>query len=107
VVTNRSWYATADGVTSPTISESVSAIVTLAASHGRHGATLHGTVSPSHAGERVIVQRLVRGRWITVARPRLGRRSSFRIHVRLHGKLHAVLPADSRNMRSVSARVSV
>jgi hypothetical protein len=105
VMTDRSWYATADGVTSSTISEAVSAIVILVASHGRHGATLQGTVTPSHAGQRILVQRRVGRRWVTVARPRLGRHSRFRLHVRVHGKLQAVLPADSLNMRSVSPQI--
>jgi hypothetical protein len=104
-MTDRSWYATADGVTSTTISEPVSAIVTLAASRTRHGATLHGAVTPSHVGERVLIQRLVAGRWVTVARPRLGRRSRYRVHVRLHGKLQAVLRSDSVNALSTSAEI--
>jgi hypothetical protein len=107
VMTDRSWYATADGVTSSTISEPVSAIVTLLASRGRHGATLHGSVMPSHVGERILLQRLVAGHWVTVARPRLGQRSLFRIHVRLHGKLQALLRADSLNALSISPELKL
>jgi hypothetical protein len=110
VMTNRSWYATADGIQSPTISEPVTALLTLAASRTRHSATVHGNVTPSHAGQRVLLQRLVGSSWVTIARPRLGRRSSFAVrypyapHVR--ATLRAVLNADSRNAMSVSPKLT-
>jgi hypothetical protein len=106
VKTSRHWYATANGLTSPTIDEPVAAVVTLRVWSGRHSSTINGTVSPAHAGERVALQRLVYGGWVTIAHPRIGRKSAFRVHYahkpEVRATLRAVFAGDSRNCRSMS-----
>jgi hypothetical protein len=106
VMTNRAWYATADGLQSTTLNEQVSAVVTLRASKTSHSATLRGTVTPSHSGERVLIQRLVQNAWVTIGHARLGRKSRFSILYpnapQVRATLRAVLPADARNVQSVS-----
>jgi hypothetical protein len=108
--TNRQWYVTTGTLHSATITEQVSAAVTLLVTTGRRSVTVHGSVSPSHEGETVLVQRKLRGGWVTIARPQLNRRSRFAVRYsgtrRITETLRAVLPADGRNMRSVSSTVS-
>jgi hypothetical protein len=110
VQTDRQWYVTAATLRSATISEQVSAGVTLLVARGRNSAMVHGVVTPSHAGERVMLQRQERGKWTTIARLRLGSKSKFGVRYagkpRVRATLRAVLPADSKNMRSVSASVT-
>jgi hypothetical protein len=111
VRTHRSWYVTAGTARSITLTQSVAAVVTLAATAGRHHATiLAGHVTPSHRGERILLQRHRARGWVTIARARLSRTSSFTIRHRLGkgtAQLQAVLPADSQNMLSVSAPLTV
>jgi hypothetical protein len=106
VMTNRAWYATADGLQSTTVNEQVSAVVTLVASKTSHSATLRGTVTPSHSGERVLIQRLVRNAWVTIGHARLGHKSRFTVRYRnaptVRATVRAVLPADATNVMSVS-----
>jgi hypothetical protein len=111
VQTDRTWYVTAPGnLQSATISEQVAANVTLLVARARHSATVHGSVTPSHAGQPVMVQRRVRGKWVTIARPQLNDRSKFSVRYghtpRVKATLRAVLAADSNNMRSVSSTVT-
>jgi hypothetical protein len=102
VQTNREWYVTAGAARSTTISQQVQAVVTLAL----RGRTLTGSVSPSHARERVIVERKSGSHWLTIARPRLSRRSRFAIRLPVpitrSVLLRAVLQADARNVLSIS-----
>lgn len=111
VATNVDWYATSGTLTSVTLTEPVRATVRLRASVRESGAhrqlLLSGTVAPSHAGERVVLQRR-RGRsWMTIARPELDARSRFAFvqhpAAGVGERLRAVLNADARNARSVSA----
>jgi hypothetical protein len=64
-------------------------------------------VSPAHAGQRAVLEQLLRGRWQAIARPRLDRRSKFTVTHRFARagarKLRAELPGDARNIRSFSA----
>lgn len=113
--TNAQWYATAASIQSPTVSETVLAAVRLHPSsvHPKAGAKVmfSGTVAPSHAGERVALQRLESGRWKTVARPKLSATSGFAIAEKMRGRTRArfrvVLAADARNALSVSGTVAV
>jgi len=116
VTTNGEWYATAaNNVQSPTIAESVLAAVVLkpSSTHPKAGAKLKlsGTILPSHAGERVALQRLRRGRWVTVARPKLGAHSRFAVTEKMSARgaarFRVVLAADARNARSVSGVVAI
>jgi hypothetical protein len=102
VMTNRSWYATADGLRSVTVSEAVSAVVTLRAG----AAALHGSVTPGHARDRVWLQRRSGGRWVTVARTRLSRHSTFSFaRAGIHGTVRVLFAADKENALSVSKQL--
>ena len=113
VQVNAEWYAQSGSVKSATIDESVLAAVVVHPSRLRPAAgakdMLSGTIAPNHAGERVALQRLRRGHWVTVARPRLGARSHFAVAERMRGveRFRVVLGADARNARSVSAVVVI
>jgi stage II sporulation protein D len=60
-----------------------------AASAGR----LEGTIAPSRRGARVRVQLLVAGRWVDVARARIGRRGRYSIRVAWSGVYRVVYGA--------------
>jgi hypothetical protein len=107
--TDRRWYVTSGSQQSTTIDQWVSALVNVTATTKRRGAgrivELSGHVAPSHAGERVLLERMIAGQWKVLARARLGPASSYRIArlmPRAAIKLRAVLPADGRNAESVS-----
>jgi hypothetical protein len=102
VMTDRWWYATAAGLRSPTISESVAAIVTLRAG----AAMLRGSVTPAHRRGRVQLQLLTGTKWVTIARTRLTRRSSFSFaRAGLHGTVRALVAADKENALSASNKL--
>ena len=115
VRTTRHWYARGAGLRSATKVQQVLARITLAASPTTPDSgdlvTLAGTVSPPHAGQRVLIQQHVGGRWRTFLRPVLGTDSTYLAHhrftvggVRL---LRAALPGDPRNVRSYSPTVTI
>src|SRR5436309_1905174 len=73
--TNRQWYVTARGLRSRVVTQRVQALVTLAASSTAvvpdRSVVLIGAVSPTHAGQRVLLeQRSAVGGWRLIARPR-------------------------------------
>jgi hypothetical protein len=108
--TNRQWYVSAGTIRSRTIAQHVEAVVTLTATPAKPGSTIfRGQVSPSHKGERILLERHTLLGWRTFARPHVTLGSKFS-----HGEVlpngsvvKAVLPADSRNVRSASASVTV
>jgi hypothetical protein len=106
VNTNRAWYVTAGGIQSPTLSQEVSAIVTLTGALRVH-------VRPAHAGEKVLIQFKTAHGWKLLTRVKLNRssRSSKSVSLTRFGhrtiRLRAVLPADSRNLRSLSSTIRV
>jgi hypothetical protein len=104
VMTNRSWYATAGGLQSATIAEPVSAIVTLHAGAAR----LSGTVTPAHPRARARLQRLAGTKWVTIARTRLTRHSSFSFaRAGLHGTVRVLVAADKENALSASNNLAL
>jgi hypothetical protein len=117
VMTNAEWYAKAGSVTSPTVVELVRAAVALHASTVRPAAgarlALSGTIAPSHAGDRVALQRLKGRRWVTVARPVVSPASRFVVTQTVHARpgdrrrFRVVLAADERNAQSVSPVVKI
>jgi hypothetical protein len=73
---------------------------------------LRGHVSPSHPGERILLQRYTPAkRWDTVATSVIGRLSRFTVRHRFaHGGtvlLRAVFGGDARNIRSTSAPLRI
>ena len=110
VTTNRSWYVTGDGVTSPTVDESVSAVLTLVVTKSDGRTVLHGKVSPAATGS-VTLERLISGaRWKSFARVSLGHGSTFRWRegyvARRVATVRAAVPANANHIASFSRRVS-
>jgi phospholipase C len=109
VTTNSRWYAVARGARSPTFLESVRAAVTLVPSLPLPApgdrVVLRGHVIPWHGGQTVQIQRLLGGRWRPIASPSLNRASNFSVAERFARstvRLRVLLPADTRNVLSVS-----
>jgi len=112
---DQQWYVTGDGLQSPTVSQTVNAIVGLSPSSRSVAAgsplVLKGRVTPSHAGQVVLIEQSRGGSWAVIARPRLGHGSTYTMSHRFTKagavKLRAVLQADARNNRSNSPTVTV
>lgn len=115
VSSDRRWYVAAQGLKSATMDQLVAAVVGLtpSSSSTRAGTSikLHGNVSPSHAGETLLIEQRAGNRWVVMARPRLSHTSTYSISHRFAraGKavLRAVLRADSRNQMSMSRTVTI
>lgn len=112
---DQQWYVTASGLTSPTLQQKVNALVGLATAS--HTATagdpvaLSGHVTPSHAGQVLLIEQRRGGSWAVIARPRLSHQSAYSLsHRFMHAgavKLRAVLPGDARNNSSNSATLTL
>jgi hypothetical protein len=112
VNTNRSWYVTAGGVRSATISQQVRLRIeesSTGSSCGRGwmSVTLAGAVFPAQPGRRLwMLGREGRGRWRVLARPRLRAGSRFtvshrwRMPARVEVRLY--FPGDRRNAAASS-----
>jgi hypothetical protein len=115
VTSDRKWYVTAGGLRSATLDQHVGAVIGLAISSVATTAgvpvALRGSVTPSHAGETLLIEQLTGGRWLVVARPRLSRGSTYSISHRFAhagtARLKAVLRGDARNETSTSRTVTV
>jgi hypothetical protein len=111
VMADQQWYVTSGGAQSQTVSQQVRALVSVAASSVGHTIALRGHVTPSHAGEVVLVEMSRGGAWQVIARPHLGRRSSYSAshHFARSGtvRFRVVLKADSRNGQSTSPTLKV
>lgn len=115
VMADQQWYVTSGGVHSATVQQHVDAVVGLTSSTGSTKAgraiVLRGHITPSHAGEVVLVEVSHGGAWHVIARPRLGRGSSYTLSHRFAQtgalKLRVVLSGDRRNDRSISRTVTV
>ena len=113
--TNASWHTTASGAKSRTVVQSVSAVIHLTASSARPAAgradTFSGRVSPSHRGERIVLQERTAHGWRTLGSATLGSRSRFALRHRFAHKgklvLRALLGADRRNTQSASAPMRI
>jgi hypothetical protein len=115
VMADQEWYVTSNGVQSATVAQRVAALVALAPSArsttvGRT-IVLRGHVTPSHAGEVVLIEMSRGGAWQVIARPRLGHGSGYSVSHRFAKsgavKLRVVLGRDSRNVRSTSPTVTL
>jgi hypothetical protein len=115
VMADQQWYVTSNGAQSLTITQQVAAVVALASSArsttvGRK-IVLRGHVTPSHAGEVVLVEMSAGGAWQVIARPRLGHGSGYSVS---HGfarsgafRFRVVLRGDRRNVQSTSSTLKV
>jgi hypothetical protein len=111
---DQQWYVTATGLQSPTLHQLVNAIVGLTGLHSiavGHAMLLRGRVTPSHAGQVVLVEQRKGSQWAVIARPRLGQASNYGVMHRFARSgtmtLRAVLPGDARNQRSDSSVLTV
>lgn len=112
---DQQFYVTAGGLTSPTVQQQVDALVGLVAASHTVGAgqplALSGHVTPSHAGQVVLIEQRRGGAWAVIGRPRLSHASKYAMSHRFaHAgavKLRAVLQGDARNNRSNSPTVTV
>ncbi|HLY48977.1 MAG TPA: alkaline phosphatase family protein [Solirubrobacteraceae bacterium] len=114
VRTTAEWYAAAGGVNSRRVTQPVRDLISLVSSPTLpvpgSRLVLSGHVMPSHAGERVLIERLQRGGWRMLARPILSRRSSFSFSRRFgQGRLQvrALVASDPRNLGSSSPSLSL
>jgi hypothetical protein len=119
VLTNRSWFAREQGahfIHSRTVSERVSALVSIAASTTMtttaQPVTFTGTVTPDHAGERVVLQEETQsGNWRDVKSGRLDGGSNYSITKawRFAGDhiVRVLFPRDVRNIAGASDTVTV
>jgi hypothetical protein len=93
------------------VSQQVHALVSVAASLVGHTIALRGHVTPSHAGEVVLIEMSRGGAWRVIARPHLGHGSSYSAshHFARSGtvRFRVVLKADRRNEQSTSPSVKV
>jgi phospholipase C len=114
-MTNRLWRVTVRGLRSPILSQQVEALVTLTPSTTTPNVgdtvTFSGHVTPSHGGERVLIEQEVAGGWQAIAVPLLDASSDY---VATHAftsagtfTLRALLPRDPRNIESVSPTVTI
>jgi hypothetical protein len=115
VMTDQQWYVISSGAQSTTLAQRVEAVVALTSSArstvvGR-AVVLRGHVTPSHAGQKVLIEVNHRGTWHVIARPRLGRKSGYSVTHRFASsgavKLRVVLQRDSRNVRSTSGTITL
>jgi hypothetical protein len=111
---DQKWYVTASGLQSPTLQQHVVAVVGLAGLHAISAGQrmlLRGHVTPSHAGQVVLIEQRKGGQWAVIARPRLGHNSNYGVIHRFARAgtvaLRTVLPGDARNNRSNSATLTV
>jgi hypothetical protein len=115
VMTDQQWYVISNGTQSATVTQQVDAVVALASSArstavGRP-VVLHGHVTPSHAGQVVLIEVSHGASWQVIARPRLGHGSGYSVTHRFAKsgavKLRVVLGRDSRNNRSTSSTLTL
>ena len=111
---DQRWYVTANGLQSPTLHQHVKALVGLTGLHSvvvGQAMLLRGHVTPSHAGQVILIEQREGGTWTVVARPRLGHASDYGVMRRFTRSgtvaLRTVLPGDSRNDRSGSGTLTV
>jgi hypothetical protein len=110
VQVDQAWYVTSGTLRSGTIDQLVKAVVSLVPSSrsmiAGQSVVLSGHVTPSHAGEVVLIEQSHAGGWRVIARPRLSKSSNYTFSHRLthtgRTKLRAVLGADTRNVQSFS-----
>jgi hypothetical protein len=119
VLTNRSWFVREQGIHqihSRTVFERVSALVSLAASTTTavtgQPVTFTGTVTPSHAFERVVLQEQgADGNWRDLQGGRLDGESNYSITYRWRfagdHTVRVLFPSDARNIAGTANPITV
>jgi hypothetical protein len=111
---DQQWYVSSNGLQSPTLHQFVNAVVGLAGLQSivfGHAMLLRGHVTPSHAGQIVLIEQRRGSQWTVIARPHLGHGSNYGVMHRFARSgtvtLRTVLPGDARNNRSASGMLTV
>jgi len=112
---NRWWYVTAGGARSATVHQRVHALISLIPSETRAApgdqVSFTGSVSPSHAGQQLVLERLRPGGWQPVAHGELDRRSGFSIGYAFPAEgayqLRAYLKWGAHNINSYSLPIPI
>jgi hypothetical protein len=120
VTTNRNWFIVVNGRRSRIVHEKVFALVTLRGPADTNvvtgvPTTFAGTVSPNHAGQRVLLQRqssaTVGDDWRTIHRGRIAADGSYSIVHRFRvpgdANVRVLFPGDRRNLKSPSNVLSL
>ena len=115
VMADQAWYVTSGSLLSATLEQSVRALVGLTPAArtivAGQAVGLHGHVTPSHAGNVVLIEQRRGGSWHVIARPRLSKGSNYSLSHRFmtagKSELRAVLGVDARNLASDSPTVTV
>ena len=120
VTTNRNWYVVANGRRSRTVHERVIALVTLRGPVDPNILTgtptvFSGTITPNHAGERVLLQRqsstATNDAWHTIHRGRIAADGAYTIVHRFSvpgdANIRVLFPGDRRNIKSPSNVLSL
>ena len=111
VQTDRFWYVSSAGARSATASQRVWDAISLSTRVRKTAAgevvTFTGKVFPSHAGQRIRLERRAGKAWVLIATARLTPGSTFRIAEKFAGAssalVRAVMAGDRRNIKSYSA----
>jgi hypothetical protein len=113
VLMNSTWYTSSSNATSPMLLQRVRAQIKLQGALLGGVLALGGSVTPSHRGEHVALQRRTGQGWRTIATAVIGRRSEFSLSHRFAHKgkvvLRVMFAGDAHNVQSFSnpLRVSV
>jgi hypothetical protein len=115
VETNRAWFVTAKTEASTKLQLNVHARLTLTAPTIQPGVlpvvTLAGAVTPNHAGEPILLEQRVPGRWLVIGETTLSRASSYVFHHRFTTAgtvaLRALFQGDARNIVSASPTLTL
>lgn len=110
VMADQAWYVTSGALRSATLDQQVRALVGLVPSKRSLTAgqplLLRGHVTPSHAGEAVVIEQGHGSAWRVIARVRLSKGSNYTFTRRFtqagRTRLRAVLQGDRRNVQSIS-----
>ena len=92
----------------PTVVVAVKHLITLRGSRRSGKTYLRGTVGPRHARRVVLVQRLKGSRWVTIAKVRTTRKSTFQLvrkASRTRAKFRARIGADREHLANISRTV--
>lgn len=114
VMADQAWYVTSGALRSATVAQQVRALIGLELFAPRSGpAVLTGHVTPSHAGETVLIEQMRPSThaWQVLARTRLSKTSNYSFSHRFtqagRTKLRVVLQGDTRNVQSISPVVTL
>lgn len=105
--TKRTTYraSLAGAASEPTVVVAVKHLVTLKALRRSGKLYLRGTVGPRHARRAVVIQKRLGTRWVTIARVRTTRRSTFQLvrkATRTRSRFRARIAADREHLANLS-----